>query len=102
MNNNGYKRFFDTLANKTRLDIIHALQDGPLNVSELTSELNYDQSTISHNLKKLKTCGFVTCYKKGKERYYELNHETIEPLLELMDQHVENFCSQVCKQTRDE
>lgn len=102
MTENGYKRFFDTLANKTRLDIIHALKENPLCVSELTEKLDYDQSTISHNLKKLKTCRFVTCSKEGKQRYYELNHETIEPLLELMDKHVEKFCSQVCKEKSNE
>lgn len=100
--NNGYKRFFDTLANKTRLDIIHALQDRPMNVGELTDKLSYEQSTISHNLNRLKTCRFVYCKKKGQERIYELNHDTIEPLLELMDEHVNKFCSKVCKKNQDE
>lgn len=101
-NKSSYKRFFDTLANKTRLDIIHVLKNKSLNVSELTEKLPYEQSTISHNLKRLKTCRFVYCEKKGKQRYYELNHNTIEPLLELIDEHVDKFCSQVCKDESDE
>jgi DNA-binding transcriptional ArsR family regulator len=93
----GYKRFFDTLANKTRLDIIHSLQEESLNVTKLTEKLPYDQSTISHNLKRLKTCKFVNSHKEGKKRYYKLNKETIDPLLELIDTHVDKFCSKACK-----
>jgi len=91
-----YKIFFHTLGNKTRLEIIHALRNKSLNVTELTKKLPYKQSTISHNLKRLVSCQFVRVQRKGLYRYYYLNKETIEPLLKIMDKHVAKYCSKIC------
>jgi len=92
-----YKIFFQTLGNKTRLEIIHVLHDKPMNVSELTKKLPYKQSTISHNLKRLVSCNFVHIQRKGLYRYYSLNKKTIEPLLKIIDTHVKEYCSKICK-----
>ena len=88
-----YKPFFHTLASKTRLEIIFALRKARMNVSELTKKLPYKQSTISHNLKRLISCHFVEVEQNGQFRYYSLNKKTIEPLLKIIDKHVERFCS---------
>lgn len=93
-----YKIIFHTLASKTRLEIIQALRKRPKNVTELTKELPYKQSTISHNLKQLVTCQFVHVQRKGLYRYYSLNEDTIVPLLKVIDKHVKKYCSQVCNQ----
>ena len=85
------------MGNKTRLEIIHALRDRAMNVTELTEKLPYKQSTISHNLKRLVSCQFVHVQRKGLYRYYSLNKETIEPLLKIMDKHVKKYCSKLCK-----
>ena len=90
-----YKIFFHTLGNKTRLEIIHALRDKPMNVSELTKKLPYKQSTISHNLKRLVSCEFVHVQRKGLYRYYSLNKKTREPLLKIIDTHVKNHCKKL-------
>lgn len=89
-----YKRFFDTLSNRTRLEIIFALRDGPRNVSELTEHLGYHQSTISNNLQVLRDCEFVRRETDGKERVYSLNTDTIEPLLAIVDEHTDRCCTQ--------
>lgn len=91
-----YKFFFHTLANKTRLEIIHALLDGEMNVTELTKKLKMKQSTISHTLKRLLLCQFIHIRREGPSHYYSLNKETIEPLLKLIDRHVNKFCKKVC------
>ncbi len=91
-----YKLFFYTLANDTRLEIIRVLKSGSKNVGEITEALGCDQSTISHNLKRLETCRFVTVKQKGKFREYSLNKETIGPLLKLIDKHVNKFCKNLC------
>lgn len=91
-----YKLFFHTLGNKTRLEIIHILHKKPMNVTELTKKLPYKQSTISHNLKLLVSCQFVRVQRKGLYRYYSLNKETIEPLLKIIDKHVNKFCKKLC------
>ncbi|MFQ5540817.1 MAG: ArsR/SmtB family transcription factor [Candidatus Paceibacteria bacterium] len=92
----GRGKFFHTLGNKTRLEIIHALHKKPMNVTELTEKLPYKQSTISHNLKRLVSCHFVEVKRDGLYRYYSLNKETIEPLLKIMDKHVDKYCSKLC------
>jgi len=90
-----YKQFFGTLSNQHRLDIITALEKGAKNVSELCACTNKNQTTLSHNLTRLETCGFVTVQKEGKKRIYTLNQKTIKPLLEIMHKHMNNHCRHV-------
>lgn len=63
-----------------------------MNVTELIKTLNIEQTIISHNLRRLKNCGFVSVEKKGKYRIYSLNKETISPLMDLIDKHIDSFC----------
>ena len=91
-----YKRFFDTLASKTRLEIIHVLKDGPHTVSDVEERLDCQQSTISHNLKRLEKCQFVTVERRGKHRIYSLNKKTIEPLMKLIEKHANTYCKGLC------
>lgn len=102
MLNNQYKRFFDTLANKTRLEIIATLHEGPLIVSEIVRRLPYTQSTISHNLKRLQTCHFVTARKHGQRCFYTLNKHTIKPLMKIIEKHANTYCKQVCCRGRND
>lgn len=93
-----YKKFFATLGNENRLAIIHYLaKKGAQNVSQIVNGTGLEQTAVSHNLKHLLSCQFVHLQPDGKERVYSLNTETIEPLLALMDKHVEEFCSGVCE-----
>ena len=91
-----YKIFFETLGNKTRWDVVHLLQKKAYRVTEIAEILGYEQSLISHHLRRLETCGFVTFKQEGNERIYKLNKETIGPLLTLMDKHVNKFCKKQC------
>ena len=92
-----YKLFLGTLANRVRLDILHTLFKGPKTVTEITKETDYDQTTISHNLKRLTTCSFVFNRKEGKKRIYYINSETIRPLLKLIDKHAFKYCIHLCE-----
>ncbi len=87
-----YKLFFGTLISNHRLRIINALKKKPMNVSELINKLKLEQTVISHNLKRLKSCGFVNIEKKGKYRIYSLNQDTILPIMETIDKHMSKFC----------
>ena len=88
-----YDYFFETLGNKRRLAIIDILRKGSKNVSQIIKQTGFEQSSVSHNLRRLERCGFVTVKKQGKERYYTLNQETIKPLIKLIDKHTKKFCS---------
>ncbi len=87
-----YDYFLATLSNKNRIKILNALLGGEKTVSELTNKIGINQSTISNNLSRLKSCGFVTVRPDGKERYYKLNKETALPLMKLINFHVKKYC----------
>jgi DNA-binding transcriptional ArsR family regulator len=84
--------FFSTLANPTRLAIIELLYDKPMTVTELVKKIGQEQSMVSHNLRPLTQCKFVTRKRKGKNNVYYLNHETIDPILIAVDNHAEKYC----------
>ena len=87
-----YKIFFGTLVSESRLKIVNLLRNGKKSVSEITDELNSDQTAVSHDLSRLKKCGFVKSETDGKFRYYSLNEETIKPLMILIDKHMSQYC----------
>jgi len=84
--------FFSTLSNPTRLGILELLREASRNVTELAEALNQEQSMISHNLKPLIRCRFVFVERKGKERVYSLNRETIEQLFKIFAYHAKKYC----------
>lgn len=97
-----YKIFFGTLVSESRLKIINILRSGEKNVSELIKEIGTDQTSISHNLSRLKQCGFVKDNVKGKFRYYSLNEKTIKPLMELIDKHMSQNCIHILNEIKGE
>jgi len=91
-----YAIFFRNLANPLKLKIISILAEKPMNVNDITRELNAEQSKVSHALALLRCCSIVTAKKVGKERIYSLNKETILPMLKLIDKHENKYCDK-CK-----
>ncbi len=85
-------RFFSTLANPTRLAALENLMDKPMNVTQLAEALGQEQSMVSHNLRPLVQCRFVHVERKGRERLYSINHETIDPLFKVIENHAVNYC----------
>jgi len=92
-----YKDFFVNFANKTKLDIIVALRNGPLSVNKIAEKLGEEQSKISHSLKKLTQCRILEVEQKGKQRIYSLNRKTVLPILKIVEQHVSEFCAKCPK-----
>ena len=89
-----YDIFFETLANKRRLKIIEKLMRGKKSVTQIVKSTKFEQSNVSHNLRRLEKCGFVKAERNGKNRFYSLNKETIQPLMTLIDKHVNKFCKE--------
>jgi len=87
-----YGVFFETLANQNRLRIINALRDRDRCVTEIITATGLEQSCVSHCLKRLERCGFVTPRREGKQRVYTLNTKTIAPLMRLIDGHTQTYC----------
>lgn len=95
-----YKLFFGTLVSNSRLKIINLLRKGEKSVSEIILELNLDQTSVSHNLARLKRCGFVETEIRGKFRYYKLNEKTIKPLMSLIDNHMSQHCIHILEKIK--
>ena len=95
-----YKIFFGTLVSESRLKIINLLRKGKKNVSEIVFELKADQTAVSHDLRRLKRCGFVDSEVKGKFRYYKLNLKTIKPVMNIIDKHMASNCIHILKGER--
>ena len=93
-----YKIFFGTLTSESRLRIINLLRNGRKNVSEIISELGSDKTAVSHDLARLKKCGFVNVEIEGKYRYYALNQETIKPLMKIIDDHMSKYCIHILRE----
>ena len=91
-----YHYFFRTLANPLRIHLLTELSRESRCVSELAEEMEEDRSRVSHALKNLLECNFVTVEKDGRKRVYSINKNTIQPLLEIADEHVRNNCKN-CK-----
>lgn len=87
-----YKIFFGTLVSESRLKIINLLRKGKRSVSDIVEALKLPQPTISHDLARLKKCGFVKSEISNNFRYYSLNQKTIEPLMSLIDYHMSEYC----------
>lgn len=91
-----YNIFFETLGNKNRLVILERLAKKPKSVNELAKELKLDQTTVSHNLKRLQVTGFVKSKKRGRYSIYEVNKKTVGPLFNLADNHMRCNCGKLC------
>ncbi len=95
-----YKIFFGTLVSESRLRIINLLRNGKKNVSEIMKELKMDQTAVSHDLARLKACGFVKAKREGKFIYYSLNEKTINHIMRLIDEHMSQYCIHIMHNIR--
>lgn len=96
INHGTYHVFLNKLANPIRMGIVLCLRYKDRNVSEITEELQLEQSKISHALASLKNCNIVNVKQDGKQRVYSLNKDTILPLLKLIDNHATKYCKNKC------
>jgi DNA-binding transcriptional ArsR family regulator len=74
-------RFFQVLADPTRVRMLKALADNEWCVSDLTQALGMDQPAVSHQLKYLRELGLVTWNKTGRHVYYTLADTPLRDIL---------------------
>lgn len=65
--------YLKALGDPIRLQIVRALQSGPLSVSDLALLLEVDIGNVSHHLRVLYHSRLVTTARDGKFIYYNLN-----------------------------
>ena len=78
---------FKLLADKTRLEILFALEHRSMCVSEFVEVLGFSQSLISHQLKVMRDSNIVSTNRKGNKIYYTLADEHIKSLLCIAKEH---------------
>ncbi|GAB4288366.1 MAG: metalloregulator ArsR/SmtB family transcription factor [Marinilabiliales bacterium] len=80
------------IAHPQRLAIINLLENGKnLNVTEIYTALNIEQSVASHHLGILKDKGIVSAKRMGKNTLYSLRHEQLNALIS---------CIKTCAKTK--
>lgn len=82
--------FFDAFANKDRFNILMQLRDKELCAGEIQKKLKVEQTKLSHDLKCLLNCKFISVRKAGRNRLYRINDETKE-LVDEVSNHVKNY-----------
>lgn len=75
------ERVFSVFADKTRIRIISTLSISPFCVSELSEILAMNQTTLSHQLAYLRSCGVVADERRGKTVVYTLRNSATTALL---------------------
>ncbi len=82
-------RFFQALADPTRVRILKALSEGEWCVSDLTEALGMDQPAVSHQLKYLREMNLVGWKKHGRHVYYKLGDAHLRDILFSSIAHLE-------------
>ena len=73
--------FFDMLSDGTRLKILSALSISPMCVSDMSTMLGLNQTTLSHQLGKLRACRIVDYRRQGKVSFYYISCQAISDIL---------------------
>ena len=73
--------FFSVFADYTRVKILSALAISELCVTDLSRILDINQTTVSHQLRFLKSAGIVKCCRQGKIVFYSLVDDTINDVI---------------------
>ena len=76
--------FCAALSDPTRIFILYALNESPLNVTELTNELGLPQPTISRQLKVLRERGLVYTERQGTVITYHLADQRVIQAMDLL------------------
>ena len=73
--------FFSVFADYTRVKILSALAISELCVTDISRILDLNQTTVSHQLRFLKSAGIVKCCRQGKVIFYSLTNDSINDVL---------------------
>ncbi len=80
---------FKALADPTRVRIIAALYEGEMCVHDLAELLQMSQSSISHQLRLLRSLHLVAYRKDGRHAFYRLVDDHVRDLFRRSREHLE-------------
>ena len=73
--------FFSVFADYTRVKILSALAISEICVTDLSKILDINQTTVSHQLRFLKSAGIVKSVRQGKIIFYSLTDDSINDMI---------------------
>ena len=88
-------KLFHGLAEPSRLRILYALADGPLNVSQIAGRAELTQPNTSNHLSCMLGCGLVASERQGRFVFYRHADEHVSMLLTIADQIVSGAAGRI-------
>ena len=80
---------FKVFGDSTRIKILYSMFETELCVNDIARLLNLSQSSVSHQLRILKTSKLVKFRREGKSIYYSLDDEHVRSIISMGMEHVE-------------
>lgn len=80
---------FKVFGDSTRIKILYSLFETELCVYDIARLLNLSQSSVSHQLRILKTSKLVKFRREGKSIFYSLDDEHVREIISMGMEHVE-------------
>lgn len=79
---------FKIFGDPTRIRILYAMLDMELCVNDIAGCLQMSQSSVSHQLKILKTAKLVKSRREGKSIFYSLDDDHVRSVLSMGMEHI--------------
>jgi len=80
---------FKVFGDSTRIRILYALFEAELCVGDIAQILNLSQSSVSHQLRILKTSKLVKFRREGKIMFYSLDDDHVRTMISMGMEHIE-------------
>lgn len=80
---------FKSFADSTRIRILYDLFENEKNVTEITEDLEMNQSAVSHQLKYLKNAKLIKSRKEGQSVYYSLDDDHVKMIIAMGVEHID-------------
>ncbi len=80
---------FKVFGDSTRIKILYSMFDAELCVNDIARLLKLSQSSVSQQLRILKTSKLVKFRREGKSIFYSLDDEHVRKILSMGMEHVE-------------
>lgn len=95
-------RLFEILSESSRLQLLRALMEGPLTVTELVDATGLKQGNVSKHLSVLRDARFVDREREGNFSRYRLIDPKVHQLCQLMCQRIADDLEQRIQELREE
>ncbi len=78
---------FQAIADPTRRKIIHTLVQKSINLNALSGNFHISRPAISKHIKILTECGLVIINQTGRERFCEVNFDSLREVADWIEQY---------------